>query len=324
MVNNKNRILRLLMYLYRYTDEAHPVSTGDIIDLMSDGQDGINRRTVRSDIDTLIQEGFDIVCRRSSGNLFYLRSRAFSESELKVLLDAVNTCASITEEDTRILRKKLLSFCTSYEEEALGFSEDTDFSKTANPEAMENIRILMEAVRDGKQVVYQYYDYDSYGQRILSGRGEMIRMSPWRLTRKDDYCCVIGRDDAGKLIQARTDRMTGLRFSGEKAEQRPEDLPASAQTRGVFDMGEQERTQVVLSCRKEAMQSVIAHFGGRVDIWHRDGSEDVFFTRLNVVPGAGFYSWIFSFGGKVRIQEPEAVAEDFRRMLDTVWGSARA
>ena len=57
MNTNKSRILRLLSYLYHYTDEEHPITTEEIIEKYSSDGEVLNRKTVYADIQALTDEG---------------------------------------------------------------------------------------------------------------------------------------------------------------------------------------------------------------------------------------------------------------------------
>ena len=89
--DKKGRLLALRDYLYKYTDEQHPVSTQDLIDEMArQGYPG-NRKTIKDDIDVLNKFGMDIITNVSRGNSFYLASREFEIPELKLLVDAIQS-----------------------------------------------------------------------------------------------------------------------------------------------------------------------------------------------------------------------------------------
>ena len=60
MNTNKSRILKLLSYLYHYTDEEHPITTEEIIEKYSSDGEVLNRKTVYADIQALADEGWDI------------------------------------------------------------------------------------------------------------------------------------------------------------------------------------------------------------------------------------------------------------------------
>lgn len=79
--DKKGRLLALREYLYKYTDEQHPVSTQELIDEMTrQGYPG-NRKTIKDDIDVLNKFEMDIITNVSRGNSFYMASREFEIPE---------------------------------------------------------------------------------------------------------------------------------------------------------------------------------------------------------------------------------------------------
>ena len=58
---NKQRILRLLSYLYDFTDEQHPVTNQELVAMFADDVTSGNRKTIKNDIDVLTEAGYDVI-----------------------------------------------------------------------------------------------------------------------------------------------------------------------------------------------------------------------------------------------------------------------
>ena len=74
----KLRPLMILDYLVRETDEEHPSSVRKINDYLQAFGMAASPETVRNDLLSLRETGCDVVCLRSSRNLYYLRTLPFS------------------------------------------------------------------------------------------------------------------------------------------------------------------------------------------------------------------------------------------------------
>ena len=74
-----------------------------------------------------------------------------------------------------------------------------------------------------------------------------------------------------------------------------------------------ERIPVKLICDNDLMDAMIDRFGQSVKT--RKGDENHFETDVAVAVNSVFFSWIFGFGGKVKITEPEAVKEKYKEMV---------
>ena len=105
----KKRLLLLLEYLYKNTDEEHQASTNDITVYLKEHGFVIDRKTLRSDLNLLLSMNYDIVTVKSSPNRYFWGERAFELPELKMLLDAVSSARFITEDKSRQLIRKITS-----------------------------------------------------------------------------------------------------------------------------------------------------------------------------------------------------------------------
>jgi biotin operon repressor len=70
-VNKKGRLLYMLKLLYENTDDQHPMSTNEIIDWFSKRGIPVHRKTVKDDIDTLVNAGYDIETLHTNHSSFY-------------------------------------------------------------------------------------------------------------------------------------------------------------------------------------------------------------------------------------------------------------
>ena len=96
-METKPRILYLKKILEDRTDEEHPLSTTQLINILND-EYGISahRTTVTKDIAALQEFGMDIVTIHSTQSKYFVASRKFELPELKLLIDAVESSKFIT------------------------------------------------------------------------------------------------------------------------------------------------------------------------------------------------------------------------------------
>ena len=111
----KSKLLTLLRILEQKTDEEHLLNVPQLVQLLE--QQGIlaERKSIYSDIDTLRSLGFDIQLQRGRGGGYWLASRTFELSELKLLVDAVQASKVISARTSRKLIHKLEALCSDYE-----------------------------------------------------------------------------------------------------------------------------------------------------------------------------------------------------------------
>ena len=94
-------------YLYHASDEKHPVSAQDILKHWKSKGIEASRKSVYHDIELLMQLGIDVVCVKSTQNLYFIGSRLFELPELKLLVDAVESSRFITPKKSEELISKL-------------------------------------------------------------------------------------------------------------------------------------------------------------------------------------------------------------------------
>lgn len=74
-----------------------------------------------------------------------------------------------------------------------------------------------------------------------------------------------------------------------------------------------EHTDVELLCDNDVIDSIIDRFGTDIEI--TAAATENFKITVNVATSHIFYSWIFGFGGKVKIFGPDAVKEEYLNMV---------
>ena len=109
-MNLVNRTLIILQFLWEHTDEEHPVSLSDIARHLSTFEISADPRTLRKDIEQLVELGIDIVKDRKVQNLYHVATRHFDTPELKLLIDAVQSSRFITQKKSKALIEKLSAF----------------------------------------------------------------------------------------------------------------------------------------------------------------------------------------------------------------------
>ena len=105
-----NRTLILFKYFWETTDEVHPVSIADISAHLKEHGITADPRTLRNDIEQLVEFGVDIVKERRVQNLYHVATRHFEAPEVKLLIDAVQSARFITPGKSKELVKRLTTF----------------------------------------------------------------------------------------------------------------------------------------------------------------------------------------------------------------------
>lgn len=314
---NKARLLYVLKLLEQYSDEEHPLSTADLLSMLVD-QYGISthRITLKTDIETLQSFGVDIEVINSSQNKYYISSRQFEIPELKLLIDAVESSKFITEKKSEVLVSKLTSLVSEHQAKQLKRNLcTTDRIKPDNELIYYIVDAINEAINTGKKISFLYFEYNVKKEKKLKNGGKPYVLSPYSLIWNGDFYYVVGYSEKHKDVCVfRVDRiLKSPTILDKDAVPQPEDFNIADYTKSVFQMYGSEECEVTLRCENSLMKYIIERFGEDVQTMAYDMTS--FRTIVEVELSPTFYSWVFTFGGKVQILTPEHAKNEYREML---------
>ena len=313
--NKKGRLIYLLLFLYKNTDENNPVSTNQIIDYLAKRDIPVNRKTVKDDVDILVEAGFDIVIIKSSSNLFFWGSRIFQLPELKLLIDAVTSSKFITREKSDELIAKLTS-CASKGQagQLVRHLYMADCIKPDNEQIYDIVDTITDAINKRKKVQFQYIEYTADKQKVLRNKGELYINNPYALLWNNDHYYLLGYSEKyEKVVTFRVDRMFKPRLSVVDSIPAPIGFSVADYAKAVFEMYDGEDVTVDLECDNSLMKIIVDRFGENVDT--RRLNENTFKVRVNVSASKTFYGWVFQFGGMIRIISPLFVRNEYKKMV---------
>ncbi len=317
------RLLYLYQMLMQYTDEDHPMTTKQLTTKMKqDHGIYVHRTTIPGDIELLRAAGIEIFSKRSRQNKYYLEGRKFEVPELKILIDAVESSKFITEKKSQELVAKLISLTSETNAGKLKRTLHTSGRvKSENEKGYYIVDAINEAINAGCRISFYYTDFDAKKKVVLRNEGKPYIVSPFTLIWNGDYYYMVGWNHEQEMIRIyRVDRIKNSPvILKEKAEPVPEDFDIARYTKEVFRMYEtQELVKVTLVCENSVMKGVIDQFG--MDIKVKKEDKEHFRTKVKVCTSPTFYSWVFQWGGKIRIAGPKAVREEYKAMARAAVG----
>ena len=314
-IRNKQRPFRLLKYLYENTDEEHPVTTSELVEIFKAEDAHASRKTVKDDIDILIQEGFDIITIRSTQNSFFLGGRTMEVPELKLLIDAVSSCRFISKEKSAVLIGKLKKMTSK--EQAAKLTRHmyvADRVKADNHQLLYIVDTITDAINEGTKIRFQYFDYNASKERFLRHDGAEYKVSPYALLWDDNNYYMCGYSDERKgITNYRVDRMCNTHKLVEAAVPLPAGIDIEEYVEHQFRMFQGEEVDVTLECENSMMRYIIDRFGEDVETWNI--TDDAFGVKVHVTDSPTFYGWVFSFAGKVRIMGPDRIRDKYGEMV---------
>jgi len=201
----KDRTLYVLKYIWENSDEEHQVTAKDIIAYLEENGISATSRTVKADVDQLIEFGIDIEINHSTQNRFYMYERSFELAEIKLLIDAIQSARFITESKSKRLIKKLSAFSSKHQKNELKRQLYIDKRiKTENDSSYYSVDSLHYAIQNKRKVSFKYIEFAPDKTKKEKHNGQVYVFSPYALVWNEDCYYVIGYSEApnhNKVLQ---------------------------------------------------------------------------------------------------------------------------
>lgn len=313
----KLRPIYLIKILKEKTDEDHFLSTAQLCQILYE-QYGIetHRVTIKRDIELLQQAGIGIQSVRSTQNLYNYIERDFDVAELKLLIDAVVSSKFITQSKSEVLAAKLSALAGEYRSAGLKRNVICEGRiEPGNEKIYPVVDTINEAINAGKKISFQYFYYNVRKEKKLKKDGKPFIITPLRLIWNGDYYYMIGIYDCKQQLGSfRVDRIaTCPQILDELGTPAPDDFDVSTYLNTTFRMYNSKHRTVELVCDNDLMDAIIDRFGEKVTTYANDMTS--FRAVVDVAVSHVFYSWVFCFGGKLRIKGPKDVKATYDEMI---------
>lgn len=312
-----NRTLIIFKYLWETTDESHPASLADISAHLSQYGITADPRTLRTDVEQLVEFGVDMVIDRKVQNLYHVASRHFEAPEVKLLIDAVQSARFITPGKSKALVKRLSAFVAPSDTAMLKRLLYIDSRyKATNEGIYRSVDRIQTAITERKKITFRYFNYSPTKERVHRHNGQIYSVSSYALLWNNDAYYLVGfHDHRQNISKFRVDRIDQLEVTGTHAVRKPKDFDVSAYFTQEFSMLNGEPCRVTLLCENILMDSIIDRFGENVSTQIADDTH--FIADVTVDLSNNFYGWVFASAGKMKIVEPQEAVEGFRNVLES-------
>ena len=315
--NQKRKVLYVMQFLLRNSDEQHPVTVQQIIsDLCSKGIPA-ERKSVYDDIEDLRRFGLDIISVRH-GNFhgYYVGSREFELPELKLLVDSVQSSKFITHKKTLSLIAKIEGLASVHEAQLLSRQV---FVKTMNESIYYNVDEIHSGIAQNRKIRFRYFDYTVAKERHYRHDGGFYEVSPFALTWDDENYYLLAYDSAAAVIKHfRVDKMVEITVTGvpRNGQQAYEALDMAVYARKVFGMFSGTEAHVRMRFSNQLVGAVLDRLGRDV-ILIPDGGEH-FLVSADVIVSPQFFAWLCGFGTLAQLLGPEDVVRQMRAHVRSI------
>ena len=304
----------ILDILKEYSDSDHRLLQQDIIDLLESNY-GISceRRAVKNNIVSLQEMGYDIASQKG----YYLRTRDFTDAELRLLIDGVFTSGAITDREAHQLVKKLERYSNRYFKAHVSHIHSTSSGKNAeNQNVMDSIAAIDIAISKGKKISFSYLQY-GIDFKLHPKRSARYVVSPYQMiSNKGKYYLIGNYDDYDNVSHYRLDRITDVEILKENRKPM-KSIKGLEKGLNISDyiaehvyMFSGDSIHIKVRTTETFMDAFVDGFGKdfRVSL----GEEDDIIVNLKCNPDAFFY-WAMQYAQYIEVLEPESMRERIKK-----------
>ena len=320
----KMKLFALKEILEQETDANHGITMARILELLSMRGIKAERKSIYDDIRAFREsEYLDVTVPQGQNREYSVGSRTFELSELKMIIDAIQSSKFLSEAKTRDLIKKLEGQCSKYEASTLQRQvviANRVKSIGSSSTLFRNVDALHNAITANAQISFRYFYYDQKKQRQYLRKGARYTASPWAMIYTDDNYYLLAYEGR-KFKHFRVDKMEDVQelttqigvVIEREGRDEFEKVDMSAYSKYTFSMFGGEVTPVTMVFQNRMMGVVMDRFGRNVVAIKED--DDHFRITVPVAVSEQFYGWVFGLGKTVRIVGPEKVKEGMKKAL---------
>lgn len=194
---NKKRLLELIEIMKSKSDMEHKLSLAQIIELLEErGIEVNNRKTLYDDFKVLSEYGFEI----EYDGAYYLSESPFSLSEIKIIIDSLNSLKNLDDSFLKRISEKMYSFISEYEVKQL---KKLDYhNKHSDRKFINRLEDVLDAIKNNKML------------RIKRNNKNEELIAPVFLHRQNDYYYLYYHyPEKDKLYHVRFDNILDTNIS---------------------------------------------------------------------------------------------------------------
>ena len=279
-----------------------------------------DRRTLYEDVRDLEYLGTKVRINKSkTPPHLNVEERFFSQSELKLMIDAIASSKFLPQQESQQLINKLKTFCSRYEANELNRQTlVANRAKRIDDYFHNNVSLISQAIEQNRRIEFQYFRINIRNQKQYDKRGHFT--SPWLTLYHEDNYYLVGYDRK-RITYYRIDRIEDITILDEPR-QGEEDFNKLKQelpfrTQSTFNLFGGEKTMVTLWCPNFYYYLIVDKFGNSL-VPRINKQESTCEVDVPVVVNNQFLAWVVGLRNKIRIVGPEEVKKEMRTLIRSV------
>lgn len=315
--SNSDRLLKIRQILEEETDEENHLSIKEIQQKLEQWAENetFDRRTIRSDIESLDRSGFYIITNQEKygTRVYSYQERLFEVYQLRLIIDAILSARFITTNEKDRLIKNIKQLTSKYIAKSLPETMTFTQSTSVDYEPVRvNIDRIHEGVSEEKVIRYHYGRYNVDKEFVYGREGEFYYVEPYALIWQNDYYYLIGKfQETNEIRHYRLDRMRDVEVLDEKFKK--ENISLQNYVDKTFHMYGGEDIRISVRFTNNLVNVVLDRFGIDVDI-EKDG-EDHFILNTRAKLSDGLIHWLLTWGSQAQVLSPDFLVDKVKRRV---------
>lgn len=308
MASSRLNILYILEILREESDADHILSMAEIRKKLSLYYNvDLDRRTITSAINDLIDFGIDISTFADNGTGYYLIDRPLEKSETYILMDAIFSLAYIDRDQCTELLRKIGKSQSKYQMSVDKYISQVDLcrsKRTSNKEVFLNIEIINEAIDKNKQIEFTYLTY-GLDKKLVPRRERPYKLNAYRILADNKKYYLLGTTPGfTNVLSFRIDFIKDIKILDEKRDLFGEDdLNRLIEKASHAFFG--KPSFIKIRFKEEILNYVIDQFGTDIKI-REDGD---YYLGEFLAPEKGIEYRALQFLPYVEVLEPKSLRE---------------
>lgn len=308
-----DRILSLLKILQEKSHSKEILSMPEIQALMEEEGYPSDRRTLYADIESLQEHGFPIVYTRHTKQGYYY-IHPFSESEVFLLDDAIDTTVSLSTQESKELKNKIHSLMNPNVSFSFPHETTSETIKTDNKMVLNHIDVLLNAIKNGQYVSFTYYDTTITFEKKYRREKQKYKYIPYAIVSNNGrYYCIFYSDKHDTFSPYRIDKMESVTLE-ELGQTKPFHLKNWLSS--SFQMFKGNPQTITLRCNMSLSNILFDQFGKNMII--SEVNKDDFVVNIRTALTPTLETWLLQFEDSITVLHPKELIDDYLSLANAL------
>lgn len=320
--------MNILEILKKYSDIDHKLTQQNIIKyLKEDHNMNVDRKSIKRNLDNLIDEGYDInydeIERGKGKNKNKLRTnyyllREFDNSELRLLIDGLIFSKYIPYSQCKELVEKLEGLSNKYFKSRVSNIYLLNDDKIVNKDLFYNIDIIDEAIKKDKKIIFSHCEYNIKKELINKknddGSDKIYTANPYHMAALNGrYYLICTFKGHKNIANVRLDRIKNIKVINEKRDYLSEnEINLPKHMCEHLYMLEGESARVTFEFPEYLLSDVIDWFGSNITFVKEKGDKISGSANVNL---EGMKYWALQYGDHVKVISPKKLVDEIKKSI---------